>query len=366
MKVAIITINELTPNYGNRLQNYASKTIFEQLGADVTTICFDKSPRSVYILKTKEFLQKIFFYKLPGNLDYWKYDARKILVFEDFTKRYIPQQYITSCEHLAEKYDYFAVGSDQVWNPNWYESNPLKKDLYLLTFARPEQKICMAPSFGIDELPDAWNDYFKKQLPTFPNLLVREKSGADLIYKLIGQHAEVVIDPTLLLTAEDWLKIAQKPQNIDCNKRYILTYFLGGRSETQDQYIQELAEKHNLAVYNLLDKSNRELFVVDPSEFVYLVAHAELVLTDSFHACVFAFLFNKPFQVFARGGTQTKMFSRIENLLEMFSLERKYVGSGLKNELFECDYEVAFEKLELERLKARTFLNRSLGVQHEN
>lgn len=362
MRIAIITINELTPNYGNRLQNYASKIVFEQFGADVTTICFDKSPRRIYALKVKELLQRMFFYKLPGDSDYWKYDVKKIFVFEDFTKQYISEQYITSCEHLSEKFDYFAVGSDQVWNPNWYDSNPLKKDLYLLTFAKPEQKICMAPSFGIDELPDAWNDYFKKQLSTFPNLLVREKSGADLIYRLTGQKAEVMIDPTLFLTAEDWFKIARRPKNINCNKRYILTYFLGGRSKKQDQYIQRLAKLYNLTVYNLLDKSNMDLFVVDPGEFVYLIAHAELVLTDSFHACVFAFLFNKPFQVFTRGGTQTKMFSRIENLLTMLSLERKYAGSGLKNELFECDYEVGFEKLEIERVKAKMLLNQSLGV----
>lgn len=366
MKIAIITINEAKPNYGNRLQNYASKVVLEQFGADVSTLCFDKSIRHIRILKRKRWLHKLSFYKLSKSSDYWKYDVERICAFEDFNRRYISQLCIDSCEHLSEEFDYFAVGSDQVWNANWYEGNSLKKDLYLLTFAKPEQKICMAPSFGIDELPDAWNDYFKKQLPTFPNLLVREKSGADLIYRLTGQKAEIMIDPTLLLTAEDWLKIAQRPKNVDCNKRYILTYFLGGRSKTQDQYIQELTQKYNLTVYNLLDKSNRELFVVDPGEFVYLIAHAELVLTDSFHACVFAFLFHKPFQVFARGGTQTKMFSRIENLLTMLSLERKYAGSGLKNKLFECDYEVSLKRLESERSKARTFLNRSLGVQHEN
>ena len=94
---------------------------------------------------------------------------------------------------------------------------------------------------------------------------------------------------------------------------------------------------------------------------MYMIEHASLILTDSFHACVFSFLFQKPFQVYSRAGNGMNMMSRIETLLSKFDLERKYVESSLENNLFECDYKEGYKQLKVEREKFENYLQQQLG-----
>lgn len=101
----------------------------------------------------------------------------------------------------------------------------------------------------------------------------------------------------------------------------------------------------------------------DPSEFIYLIANAKLVMTDSFHACVFSFLFNKPFLVYSREGSEGNMMSRMDTLLGKFDLKRKYVDSGLSNDIFECDYSNGYKQLVKERAKVEAFLHKSLHIE---
>lgn len=363
MKTAtIITIYDPNPNYGNRLQNYATQQILKQEDFDVTTISFLQKTFTKKSL-IKYFVQAITGYRLPGDGIYWRCDAPRHISFERFNKKYIRTRNITSLQDIDNQSDYYVVGSDQVWNANWYSSNPLKKDMFLLTFTSPEKKVCMAPSFGISELPTEWEAFFREQLMTFTNLSVREHAGAELIYKLTGRKAEVVIDPTLMLDESEWLKIIEKPLKINCEKKYILTYFLGDRTDEQNRYVQKLAKENGLEVYNLLDVNSPQLYAVSPSEFLYLIKESTLVLTDSFHACAFSFLFKRPFLVYKRNGVENKMFSRIESLLDVLSLQRKFVDNNNPNDVFECDYVESYGRLEQERIRARSFLKKSMGLE---
>ena len=87
----------------------------------------------------------------------------------------------------------------------------------------------------------------------------------------------------------------------------------------------------------------------------------KIVLTDSFHACVFSILFNKPFLVYKRYSSEGDMMSRIKTLLETFKLERKYVDNGLDNDIFECDYEESYKILEIERQKFHNFVQENIA-----
>ena len=111
------------------------------------------------------------------------------------------------------------------------------------------------------------------------------------------------------------------------------------------------------------DRDQPELYVSGPEEFIFLLSKAKLVLTDSFHACVFSFLFRKPFLVYKREDTQNNMMSRIDTLLKKFKLQRKFVDSGLHNELFECDYDLGYEILAKERVKVIEFLKKSMNLK---
>lgn len=359
-RAGIITLYGLE-NYGNRLQNYAVQKVLTDMGMDAKTythIWYNRNPGRKMLFKWH--LHNLTNYRFCSDAAAWKVQFGRVFAFREFTRRYIPTELVPSLENLGGKADYFVLGSDQVWNPEWYYDlavSDISIKLYLLTFAKPEQKVCFAPSFGIEKLPDKWLPSFQEYLPTFPKLSVREDAGARIIKEITGCDAEVLIDPTLMLDAEDWLKLAKKPKNVDTEHPYILTYFLGNRTKQVKEDIRELQQARDLNAHHLVDQAFPDLYVCGPSEFVYLISKADLILTDSFHACVFSFLFGKPFVVYDRDEAGVpQMNSRLETLLPALHLERKYKGSGIDNDVFECDYQEGKKQLESLRLKAQTFL----------
>ena len=358
MKVSIVSLYGYF-NYGNRLQNYAVQEILKGLGCNTTVIYIQTIKERI-----REQLKRFYFSKAVGILIRPepvlknKYIRQKI--FEDFNKKNILTKRYTAIDKIDDA-DFFVLGSDQVWNPKRY--NDVKKELFFLTFTESEKKICLAPSFGLSKLPENWKPYFAEKLNSFPMLSVREYSGAKIINELIGREAEVLIDPTLMIDKQEWLRLARKPKNMKIEDKYILNYFIGDFPESAVKKGEELAIDMNYKVYNLLDPESTELYAAGPAEFLYLIEYASLVQTDSFHACVFAFLFGRPFLVHAREGKDPDMFSRLETLLSKFNLERKYVENGIENEVFECDYQLGYEKLEGERKKVLDFLKESMHLE---
>ena len=332
MKAAIVTINNPHPNYGNRLQNYASDYVLKKYCDNVTTL-YVENQLSVSD-RIKHRIHAMSFYKLNKNPVYYKVLYKKRIKFLKFNKKYLNMRKIENFSTIGNEYDYFCIGSDQVWNPSWY--NDRKKEAYLLTFCKPEQKVCISPSFGINEIPSEWHEHFKKYLKLFPDFSVRENEGATIIKNYTGKDAAVLIDPTLMLSKEEWLKIAAKPKNIDTDKKYILTYFLGDISDEAKSFMDKKAKENNMVIYHLLNPNYPDLFTVDPAEFIYLVRHSDVIFTDSFHACVFSFIFGKPFCVCDRIDTEKSMASRIDTLLTSFKLERKFFNGN--NDINECDY----------------------------
>lgn len=363
VRAAVVTIYDWT-NYGNRLQNYAVQTVLGSLGCSVETLSFEK-PILSGTQKAKALAQKLSGYRLPGNAAYWQLFPVRSRAFADFNRRWIATRTIRSVSQIRPA-DYYVLGSDQVWNPAWYDDKgcELRKELFLLTFAKPEQKVCFAPSFGVEKLPEKWEPWFRNHLADFPRLSVREEAGAAILKELTGRDAFVMVDPTLMLGREQWDAIAAAPAGVDTEKPYLLTCFLGGRSAKTEQAVRDCAARLGAAVYHLDDLAQPEVYVAGPSEFLYLVAHARLILTDSFHACVFSFLYGKPFVVYDRQD-HAGMMSRMETLLKKFDLERKNADSGLPNELLECDYRAGYAVLAKERDKALRFLKASLHLEQE-
>lgn len=362
ISVFVITIFDHL-NLGNRLQNYAVQEVLNKLNCNAVTVVYQKPPFSIKE-KTKYFLQRISGFCLPGDKVYWKLFPKRLEGFLNFNKAQLNLVYIHSVKQIKD-YSYYIVGSDQVWNPKWYEDNPLKKDLFLLTFADDNQKVCFSSSFGVTQLPEEWKPWFKKYLSKIPKISVREEAGAKIVKELTGKEATVLIDPTLMLDVSDWLRISKTPKRVDLGKPYILTYFLGGRSNRVDQDLEKFSKDYKLDIYNLLDQNQPDLYVTGPSEFISLVANAQLILTDSFHACVFSFLFNKPFLVYDREGTENDMMSRIDTFLSKFSIRRKYVDSGMPNDVMEHDYSQGYQQLAIERQKVLDFLRDSMNLSED-
>lgn len=366
-RIAILTITD-GQNYGNRLQNYALQEVLKNKGFYVETI------------KRKTFRDKK---QSTALLQYLKNEAKRFLGrptskhiilrkkrFSMFNKELISFSNYTlhdniSPPNLNSQYDFFIVGSDQVWNAGF---RIIREDIlnHLASFASDEKRIAYAASFGTDKIATGYEHYFNDELPKFKAISVREKTGVQIV-KTCNAIAEVVLDPTMLLDKQEWLKIARKPTYIN-NSPFIITYFLSGRDDSIQNYIKSIAGKKR--VYNLDIESASEneidsinVFATTPDEFIWLIANADCILTDSFHATVFSILFHKPFCVFERKviNESYKIGSRIDTLLEMFHLER-FRNSNYSVDIIPKEYEsIEIDHiLEVERKKSMDFLRRAL------
>ncbi|WP_027218668.1 polysaccharide pyruvyl transferase family protein [Butyrivibrio fibrisolvens] len=347
MKAAIVTLTKQY-NYGNSLQNYAVQTVLQRLGIEAETILYDFRPIKKRITQT-----------IKGIINWNAPEIKRKRAFDCFEKQHInisPIKNLVKKSKFAERrYDYFLVGSDQVWNPSWYRKH--MDNVYLLDFTTDDKKISYAPSFGIEKLPDIWESRFANGLKQFKAISVREEAGVNIVRTLTGITPIVVIDPTMMISAGDWSRISKRP-DLQLEEKYILTYFLGDTPSN----VQELCFRKQNDYQTVELKRVDDDKTIDPSEFLWLVEHAQLVLTDSFHACVFSFLFNKPFQVYDRQDAELCMNSRLDSFLRLFGLERKYVGSGLDNDIWENDYKKGYAILEQEIEKAKKYLIDSLGI----
>lgn len=328
--IGIVTLNDYT-NYGNRLQNYALTKLIESEGFNVFNgirvytkedWVADTHCIPIRILKTL-----IPFALIKSRLRNVEPDVSGEMIkrkenFVNFTKKYttILEPIITSTRRDAYKVliensiGYFISGSDQVWNPSCGGSG-----LEFLTFAPERKRLSFAASIGIDEIPQELALFYAQKLREMHYISVREGRGAEIVKKLTGRDADVTLDPTLLLSQENWLKVIRKP-NICLEKKYICTYFLGELPNA----VYHFAETKGLRIYKLNSLDEKNLYTIDPAEFLYMIQNATYVLTDSFHAVAFSLKFNKDFYVFDRKQDGvSSMFSRIETLTKRFGLENR-------------------------------------------
>lgn len=347
-KVGIVTINDLN-NYGNRLQCYAVQEILKKNDIKNENIYNPKYAfkhelkRYIKILLRKKnqiLLEKRrkYFKKFNKNIDFSKYRVKK------FGKN----------KKINNSYSNFLVGSDQVWNPYF-----AAKDIYFLKFTSNEKKNALSASIGVGNLPKEQKERFKKELMTFRNISVREDAGKGIIKELTNREdIEVLVDPTMLLSANEWDKVSKKPKQLK-NEKYILNYFLGKLPNSWKEQIDEIAQKNGCKVINVLDR-NDPFYLTGPSEFLYLEKNAFLVCTDSFHSSVFSIIYDTPFIVFERveKSDNIKMNSRMDTLLSKFNLQNRKFNEVITEDLLKCDYSEAKQILEQEKNKSLEFIRK--------
>ncbi|WP_295067312.1 polysaccharide pyruvyl transferase family protein [Ruminococcus sp.] len=350
MKVGLITIVDPIPNYGNKLQHYATYAVLKRMNNEVTSYTMEK-PIISFKTRIAHIIHIVTRYRFTKQKTFWKYGYKKNMRFHIFNKTKLNIKYIKKTNGLEMKEDIFFVGSDQVWNTNWF--NNKKEEMFLLKFIQDnKKKNSFSSSFGTDVLNKKWTERFSKELSKFNYISVREEAGKRILNCLIKREVKVLVDPTMLLTKEEWRIISNKPVN--AKEGYVLTYFLSPKCDDASAVLERV--KENRKVYELLDLNDDIVGTATPENFIWLFDHADIVLTDSFHACVFSFLFNKPFLVFDRNWNEKSMNSRLETLLSKFNLERKYYYSGIQNNVWEHDYSEGYKQLEMERRKAISFL----------
>jgi len=347
--IAIVTIIDRT-NYGNRLQNYALQEEIKSLGCDVETIKRDTEEKNKFkrlLLNVKDGVKQI----LRMALKLRRYR------FQQFNKQISFCKYSATADEVdaavINDYDYFVVGSDQVWNP-YYD---FVGQVDLLTFAKSEQKISYAASFGVSDIPDENKELYRTALSDFKAISVREYQGAKIVKALTGRDVPVLLDPTLLFDGAWWRRVGKKPRFLT-KKKYFFVYILG---EVEDAFAA-VRDKLIHDGYVCIDcEKKKHIYSIGPSEFLYLIDNAECVLTNSFHATVFSILFGKKVQTFKRKGMD--MSSRIVSLAQIVGMQNNFKENG--NFIVEdlSDYSVVEDNLKIERQKSITYLKKALDIE---
>lgn len=365
LKIGIITHYLNSTNYGGNLQAYALCTYLKNHGYDAQQISYDRSfdnspPKSI-VKRIKWFLRKTQkkVKRIPAEIK--TVAIRKKLKQRENTvlcfNRSIPHTKVYTSKTIAscvDDFDVFITGSDQVWNPL------AVCDAYLLNFVNPNKafKMSYAASVSANELSPQIIERYKNNLNSYHAISVRENQAIKLLQSHIDPKMDWVLDPTLLISQEEWKNITTKRKN---NISYMFCYFLGD-SLKQRKIAEEYAKNHNLKIYALpylnglfrkCDKSfgDERLFDVSPENFIELIANSECVFTDSFHAVVFSVIFKKQFFVFDRVIKQS-LGSRIKDLTDLFDLGYRFCNTPEKfnidyiESVKETDYSKPFPKFE--------------------
>lgn len=318
-------------NIGNRLQNYALYTLLTLRGCEVTNL----KDRTYYVPDTKVRIKNQIKHilgifgskKYKAKYQQYKGDLKRREALKNFSKSFIPN--VIDASNGIDNIDFSSfdlgiVGSDQVWH-HWNDDD---KELpyFYLEFLPEEKRNAYAASFGFDEFPAADLEQHKYGLSHMHRISCREQSGCNLVKSVIGNEVPHVLDPTLLLSADDWRKLEDHANDyVRSLHDYVFVYFLG---TITDEYKREIeAKAKGKKIISFTDWNNKDIWDCGPVEFLYLIDHSDYFLTDSFHGTVFATLFNKDFTVFRRKQEGfEKMFSRINELLISTGQEEKAYG----------------------------------------
>ncbi|MGG5341706.1 polysaccharide pyruvyl transferase family protein [Enterococcus sp. AZ192] len=362
-KVGILTMNG-NHNYGNRLQNYALQDILKKRGYQAETIVI---PRLKHVNERK--LYKRIFRIAKNPISYIKRNAvstqsvksLKEEKIRPFTDRYLNTRAIkiSQKKQLNSEFDFFVVGSDQVWNPNFFG----KDSTNFLDFAEKGKRISYAASFGVSLINDEFKDFYRSNLLKMDNISVRETSGKKIVEELLGESVPVVLDPTMLLSKEEWLNLAHNEvKQIKIEEAYILIYTLRGVSEEVSEKIKKYAQIKNLKVVFIMgDLYQENALVPTVTEFIELINKAHIFFTDSFHGTVFSILLETAFVTLERDGGN--MESRLLTLLNKFEFTSNYFYSemDIENVCSQMSFEHVPPILHQEKELAFQFLDDSLS-----
>lgn len=332
MKIGIVTL-PLHSNYGGILQAWALQTVLIQLGHDVKVInkaLYKPTKLSILCKHPERLLKKYIFRKnIPILHERLAYEdiKKRMRDIKPFIETHIYQRIVLKLSEIEEsEFDILVFGSDQVWRPAYFVPSYSKIVDAFGAFANKWKirRLSYAASFGLDNLSEFRKRDIKKierELHQFSGISVREATGVELCKNYFHVDAVHVLDPTMLISKESYLKIAENVSP-DTNGK-VLEYILDPDVEKK-RIIEEFSQKLKCPVYSVSPNYGSGIPQVSVEEWLAGFRDAKMIITDSFHACVFSIIFGKPFIVMANPG---RGISRIESLLAMFNLHHHLVTS---------------------------------------
>ncbi len=364
MKVSLITLHRIT-NFGSMLQTYATQTAIEKLGHTVEVIDYVPEGMSFGRAVFPKGHQSVI-KRLIKFLPLLAVNAVQFHIVNRFMKRYIhvsPRRYRCYRDLLnhVPQADAYVSGSDQVWNT---QNNNPPDDLkaYYLQFA-PEGKkrVAYAGSFGKTDFSEEEKAKIHTWLSTYDAISVREDTALDTLRDIGIDGGVHVVDPSLLLSADEWRAFCTKPAP---KPGYVFIYNLN-RNKVVEQLALEIARKNGWRVVNFADSLEfvphaQNRFGNTAMDLLAHVANADFVVTDSFHGTAFSLNFERPFLCVPA----PKYNSRLESILRQTGLiDTRLVTSveeGLKAAETPIDYDTVRPGFAAARDAAQAFLEKAL------
>lgn len=360
-KVAILTRHNV-PNYGAVLQAYALQEALRRIGCDAVVVD--------YLRSQEEFRNVVGRLCEGGSLlgkayhrTIWAASARLVSAhFERERSRILSLSDRCDERDVWDKLpdvDVCLVGSDQIWRRlSWGEVD----DVYFCNGLDREgvRIVSYAASFGGGSIAPGYDQRISKWLSRFDAISVREDSGVDLVEQC-GGRATQVLDPALLLTAEDWRRFAREGFSRSHSKPYALVYNLH-RDPDMLSRIRRSEEGSGLRVVSLCPsfrpRIGKHAFLPALAEFVALFDGASRVYTDSFHGVAFSASLGAPFVAFSPAENS----ERIRSLLRLLGLEQR-LWDGSEDGMWDngIDWKAVGEKIEAERSRSLDWLASAVG-----
>lgn len=370
MEINVIT-RHAPANYGSLLQTIATQKVLSKIG--VANKIIDYIPKeengariALTQLKTKKSwnrnpLKKIMYImcREPENIImYHKFKKMRIKYLE-MTKRFTNLTELT--EFASEEDSIFMTGSDQVWGPISTGTYDLA---YFLKFVPDnKKKIAFASSFGKASFSETDMVKYKQMLSRYDRIAVRENSAVDILSNLEIEALQV-LDPTLLVTADEWDRYISDKDVV--KEEYVLVYQIHSNPEL-DKYAIQFAKKAGLKLIRVsplmhqIKRGGDFIYLPDIGKFLSLIKNARYMVTDSFHGTAFAINFNTQFiEVLPNTGTG----SRNQSILKLMGLEDRIVKDLSDFSFIDkaIDYSVINPILNLERDNSQKVLLQLLQV----
>lgn len=349
MKIGILTYHR-SHNYGALLQAVATRTILQKMGHEVHFVdYFPAYHGEMYKLNPFVNFKKKRIKGVISDIIRYPYRKKRYDKFMSF----INKEIIPYCGLVDEEYDLIIYGSDQIWriqkelggfNPIYFGAGDLKA----------KRHASYAASMGIEVLSDEQKERLKQLVRNLDYISVREESLKEMLESLLIKNVNLSLDPTLLLSKEDWNCYINAHNNYG---RYLLLYdLMKGSINTQAVY--NFAKERNLEVVEIVGtarrKETRNLRTTDgPYEFLNLINNAEFVFTSSFHGLVFSILFRKQFYASYKQNS-----SRAESLLSLLGLRHHLLTPNQRSipAYPGIDYDIITEKLNLLKKESLRYL----------
>lgn len=359
MKVGILTFHD-TLNYGASLQCYGLQKKLNMMGVQTEVVhyqCpkFVKEYSPFYV--SQKNIRKFLYMVVALKMNLAKQKKKKA-----FQQKYFPLSKSYTRQTIAQangEYDGFITGSDQVWN---WKLTDFDTTYFLDFVEKGKKKFSYAASFGLSQIDDDKKPIYQKLLTGYDEMSVRESKGAEIVQSLIERNPDVVADPVLLLTKEQWEEIARVPDE----KGYVLLYSINDTATFE--YAKKLAEVTGKELVYLSAPIKcrakcKKVREIGPDEFLGWFKNADYVVTDSFHGTICSVLFEKKF-VALQDRRAENHNSRIVNFLERVGLTNRIVATVSEQQVMQntVDYSAVKEKLKAYVEESNCYLKKVIGV----